>query len=102
AVERRRLTTPMERAPRAPATAFAWKSAIAPAPMKPNPRGWLMSMSERNRIVAIYRVAERLVQLHPVERAHLREQHGDEVVLRVHPEQRAGRAIPEELPDRAR
>ena len=39
---RRRLTTPTERAPRAAATARAWKFAIAPAPMKPKPRGCVM------------------------------------------------------------
>src|SRR5690349_6854023 len=61
-----------------------------------------ISMRKRNRIVAIHRVTERLVQVHLVERPHLREQHRGDVVLRIHPEQRAGRAVPEELADRAR
>src|SRR6476469_10031447 len=61
-----------------------------------------MSVRERDRIVAIHRVPEGLVQVDLVERPHLREQYRRDVVLRVHPEQRAGRAIPEELADRAR
>src|SRR5689334_1156338 len=61
-----------------------------------------MSVRERDRIVAVHGVTERLVKLDLVERPHLGEQHRGDVVLRVHPEQRAGRTIPEELADGAR
>src|SRR5690349_8138279 len=60
-----------------------------------------MSVRERDRVVAVHGVAERLVQMDLVERPHLSEQHRGDVVLRVHPEERAGRAIPEELADGA-
>src|SRR5262245_41750222 len=102
AVDSRRLATPTSAPPVDAATARAWKFAMAPAPMKPKPSLPGISVRQRDRVVAVHRVAGTLVQLHLVEGTHLREQHRRDLVLRIDPEQRARRAVPEEFAHRAR